>query len=321
MRPPRRVAVVPPSEIDFHVGVSEFGKDAPKVAIGCSRRPPKPPPETPGPGFYNPPMAPKDTRIKIKLSNSPQRIHKRPLTANVDYIDARQFPDIRQKHIGSRDGVSFIQPGDSPGCSYTAPSQLSKRAHRIGDKAKPFYYDALKNNTPGPERYTPKDTHMATAPQCQLLGPRYRADWLLDNAETPAPGLYNPRRVSEKRAPQFSIGQKSRRRKTRGTPFAIDQVIVNLESDISVEEAREYVVKHPQLKRVLREIISVLRQRKPPDPLDFLRKYFEDEKRKMNEKAEVGDELDLKRIIVHLARVERESEQKYATFRDYKRTG
>lgn len=91
-------------------------------------------------------------------------------------------------------------------------------------------------------------------------------------------------------------------------------MIVKLGSDISVEEAREYAVKHPDLKKVLREIMSVLRQLKPANPLDFLRSYFQEEKEKMNEKLEFGDELDLNRIIVHVARVERESEQQRRPF-------
>lgn len=206
----RRPHTANPGDIDFYVGVSEFGKDAPKIAIGSSRRPPKPPPETPGPGFYDPPMAPKDTRIKIKLSESPQRTPRRPLTANVDYIDAREFPRIRQKCIGVRDGFSYIQPGDGPPCRYIAPSELSHRAHRIANRDKPFYYDDLKNNTPGPERYSPR-SNLAKAPQCQLLGPKYRADWLTESEVTPPPNLYNPRRVSETRAPQYSIGAKSRK--------------------------------------------------------------------------------------------------------------
>ena len=120
--------------------------------------------------------------------------------------------------------------------------------------------------------------------------------------------------MSESRAPQFSFGSKSRKKKEKkSTPFAVDQVIVKLDGDISVEEAREYVVKHPVLKKVVREIMSVIRQIKPAHPLEFLRSYFEDDKKRMTEKMEMGDELDLKKIIVHVARVERESEQKRLT--------
>ena len=313
-RQPRRQYTTTAADIDFYVGVSEFGKDAPKIAIGSSRKPPKPPPETPGPGFYDPPDAPKDSRIKIRLSETPKPNPRRPLTANVDYINAREFPRVLQKCIGVRDGFSYIQPGEGPPCRYMAPSQLSHQTHRIANKAKPFYYDDLRKNTPGPERYTPLTKNRAQARQCQLLGPKYRDDWLTETEVTPAPDYYNPRRVSEARAPQFSFGSKSRKKKGKKlTPFAIDQVIVNLEGDISVEEAREYVVKHPVLKKVVREIMSVIRQIKPAHPLEFLRNYFEDDRKRMMEKMEMGDELDLNKIIVHLARVERESEQKRLT--------
>jgi hypothetical protein len=192
------------------------------------------------------------------------------MTTNIDYIDATVFPRITRKTIAPLDSTKFFRVNDAPGCDYCPHSSLSHHSHRIAN----VYPPIKPPDVPGPPEYTP---HFIAPrePAHAMYGPKGRDDWLIDTKATPAPSRYHPKRAVSG-MPKFTIGYKSRPEGKKFVPFAIGEFIVKLYSDIRIESARRYTLRHPELKEIVHELFEMVFDEKPTDPLGLLRAYFED---------------------------------------------
>ncbi|OHT14323.1 hypothetical protein TRFO_15377 [Tritrichomonas foetus] len=297
-RPVKRRQPYKPEEIDFYVGVDteRFG-DGPKIAIKSSRKPPKIPPPTPAPGDYEVPAAPIDKRLKPTMPNTIHGEIIAPMTTNIDYIDSTIFPANIPKGIGSLDNQKFFQIYDVPPCKYIPRTNFTKNTIKIGDK-KPTVYE---NGNPGPGQYTP-DFVLRRNPKFQFTCPTIRCEWLMDRRNNPPPDIYEPKKV-EKQAPIYSIGDKSRKRKRKKiTPFPLGSFIVKLDESITLEEAREYTIKHPNFKTIVAEMLDHVLEIKPENPLLCLREFWFEikEMRDRNSQPVSTDEYDLNQILIQI---------------------
>jgi hypothetical protein len=155
VRPVRRRKAKKMSDVDYHLGpAAPFGKDAPHVGIGSSRRAPRAPPETPGPGAYDPPAAPANTHLPLTLSPTERGTSLiLPITTTIDSLDAPAFQHAAlpsTSRTGDLHERGVFPINDAPGCHCPPISQLSNRSHAIQGKFRPERPD----DTPGPN-----DTH------------------------------------------------------------------------------------------------------------------------------------------------------------------
>jgi hypothetical protein len=163
-----------------------FGAFTPQWTIGSSRRPPKPPPDYPGPGKYDPPdHVPADTRY-------PPAIFPRPvysdatITSNVDMTTPREFPADNGKTISRLDGSHYYLPMPvSPAPSFSPPVFDPRRRTTIGPKMK----DQPPHFSPGPAKYSPVVVMIPRAPAYGIPKTPKR-EVFEDPPDTPGPGTY-----------------------------------------------------------------------------------------------------------------------------------
>lgn len=179
---------VTPKPTRGHVvkNIQQFGNFSPNWTIGSSRRPPRPPDQTPSPGDYE---VERKGFEKFKYNGivmSPRRvISDRTVTSDIDMTPSiRLYPQIKESHIGSRSDTYFYDPTSSPPVIYDQKSTLSPRSHKINEKV-----PEKPNTNPGPGEYTPnyeKPPKMATIP-------KFKPDDLYKAPEpdNPGPGSYD----------------------------------------------------------------------------------------------------------------------------------
>ena len=273
-RPIRRKIPTKMSDIDFYIGVGDFGKTSTKVGIGYSRKEEKPPPPSPGPGQYDPPPHPISTAIPHRITTSHETIRD-CMTTNIDFIEHRIFPESHDFSIGHRSKLSIDYTVETPSPSYFNVSCFSKPKISIGSRRE----EKPLNNNPSPTAYKIiEDQVYPRSPAYTLSGPLYRDDWITSTDETPSPGDYNPHRPVTL-IPSWTLGKRSRYSKKRKvieklTPFAVGSFVVKLDSFVTVEEAQVYVESHPEIKSVVNEIFEVIYEAKPSNPIQFLTNYF-----------------------------------------------
>jgi hypothetical protein len=125
-----------------------------------------------------------------------------------------------------------------------------------------------------PDFYYPnRATHLASSPQ-------NRAAWIRA-AGGPGPGSYSP--APTPRGPEFTIGRRSRRGRTkqRAAPdipevnVVVDTLVIVVKSPtLDVDAAECYLRTHNELKTVLREVIVKVLSEKPLSPLTFMKNHF-----------------------------------------------
>jgi hypothetical protein len=177
--------------------IAVFGQTGKTVTIGCSRKPPPPPEEFPGPGAYQ--VDPKTLYVDLPhlIQNRPESDY-RTLTSDVDFLALTPFTRP-STHIGNRDNVRFFSVNDAPPPTYVVDTRESLAPLTIGQR----FVRQDVSDAPGPGEYPVSDTRPGTAgftiphnPKRELWNPP---------PITPDPGEYNilpplskPKRWAEK---------------------------------------------------------------------------------------------------------------------------
>lgn len=276
----------PRSGIKYILMNGNFGKDAPKFTIPSSRRDNTPPIPLPGPGAYNVPDNLDYRKIKPVFPTSrPQTVAVSP-TANAEIPDIRTFPETKPVTIGTRDKFTYYDVIDTPGPNYAPSSDLDRKTHRIlsrNDNERVI--EETKNLGPG--AYNVTNPSLPRPPAFNFAGPKHRDDWMIDKQGIPGPGSYvfNPNSLLT-REPNWSIGRKSRlnRRDRHSTPpqpkdlIAVDQCYVNLALLPNPKAARQYIMVHPEIRQVVHQLLEIVLDEKPEDPIQFLHDIFNQER-------------------------------------------
>ena len=274
-------------KVEFFNGTfSNFGKDAPKIGIGSSRKDDPPPPDYPGPGTYDIPPV----KVSPLTSTIPKatKFYDPPVaTVNVALADTRVFPEIRRKNIGPRSNKPFFDLIESPGPNFMPPSTLSTSGHKICEKKE----EEKTSNmfTPGPGTYDPNRVDLERAPAYYLSGPSSRDDWLKDKMKRPGPGKYSPSvkfLTQSQPIPSYLFGDKSRKKKRSNPPIAIDRCLIRLEPGMDRDKCIAYLEKHSDIKDFIAELMDELIYFKPPDPVAYLREKFGEQKEKRDAKMQ-----------------------------------
>jgi hypothetical protein len=222
------------------------------------------------------------------------------MTTTIDYIDATVFPRAARSTIGVRDGSTFYRATCSPLCSFYPDTTFDRPQRAISER----YKEPPPNGVPGPGKYDPTPI-AARNPSYSLAGPKYRDEWLVDVKNSPAPDCYNP--VKPKRElPRWSIGERSRPGRSalnRKEVFALGQFLVRLPEDMTVEEARAFSEKHPELRDTVNMVLSLVQDEKPDEPVEYLREFFQDRQKERKDVKKEGNEPG--RLIVHYGTLRR----------------
>lgn len=259
---------------------SNFGKDAPKITIGTSRRESLPSVFSPGPGTYDPPRQPLSHRLDHIFPRSREEKNATTLTSHIDYINQPQFPERRSIKIGKRDGHDFFFLNDSPGPSYLPENKPTGRVPKIGLR----FRSRSVESGPGPGTYDPNDSFMYSTRVTQLAsGAGKRTAWMVGD-KNPGPGAYNPETTLAKpREPSFTIGGRSRPNRRRDkkmgnvkpVQLGIDVFLITIKDPkMSEAEIMDYVRSHGELKSVLHEVMAEILEEKPEAPVGYMRDYF-----------------------------------------------
>ncbi|EAX89749.1 hypothetical protein TVAG_155700 [Trichomonas vaginalis G3] len=268
-RRPKSAYTFRPRECFFNGTFSNFGKDAPKIAIGCSRPEPPVPPATPGPGAYEiPPL--RDTPQQVTIPRCVKFREPPSPTANVELVNTRSFPQMRACSIAPKTGKSFYDYIDSPGPSYVPPSSLSPKTHKIASR---YETRTTFDSTPGPGSYNPQRADLERSPVFSMHGISNRDDWLKELQARPGPGHYTPKQVS-KSQPRWTFGSKSRKRSASAPPIPLGPFLFKVDSSLNREECYNYIEKKPQLRALIEDIFEYVILYKPEDPVACIRERF-----------------------------------------------
>jgi hypothetical protein len=105
---------------------------------------------------------------------------------------------------------------------------------------------------------------------------------MLDRQGIPGPGHYQTDlKETLTRVPVWTMGRKSRLgKKMKNQPviepkdlIAIDHFVVDLNLLPNPAMARQYAVSHPDLRKLVNELLEAVFDVKPETPLEFLRDY------------------------------------------------
>ena len=277
-----------------------FGKDAKKITIGCSRRDPRPSQAIPGPGAYNPPSQPLSHRLRTGISNYRPEKDYTTMTSHIDFREKRIFPEaLHSVRVGERDNYrDWWILNQNPASFYVEKKQIgSDKTHMIQSR----HGEPKRDTNPGPGSYEAlksfKMVNDFTRSTHLLMGNERRGHWMVTE-HNPSPADYSPNKdnilVHE---PSYTIGNRSRpnkrrelNRKRNGSPssgnrqsgmIGIDVFIVRLDPSINEDEARDYIRSHPDLKTILHEVIEEILETKPAAPVGFMRDYFIELKKEM----------------------------------------
>lgn len=259
---------------------SNFGKDAPKITIGCSRHDPPPSIFSPGPGAYDPPRQPINHKLDHIFPRATFVKNAATITSNIDYINDSRFPEDRLIKIGKRDNHDFFPVNDTPGPgTYTPVSNDEGRTAKIGLRRT----EREIEESPGPGEYNPNhEFRYSSRSTALVVGAEKRGNWMFQD-RNPGPGQYSPDGLTVKpREPAFTIGRKSRRNRRRekkgiipAINVGIDMFVVQIR-DPTMNEAdvMEYIRSHKELKTILHDVIDEIMYHKPMAPVGYIRDYF-----------------------------------------------
>ncbi|OHT12771.1 hypothetical protein TRFO_17323 [Tritrichomonas foetus] len=161
-----------------------FGQDGKAITIGCSRKPPPPPEEVPGPGAYE--IDPKTLHLDI-----PHTIQKRPetdystMTSEFEFLPLEPFTRPKTT-IHNRDNIRFFTVNDVPPPTYLPPSP-TPCSPTIGNRV---VFRNIDEENPGPGQYSPIDCNRPKSAVFTIPKTPERDVWSL-NLEAPGPGQYN----------------------------------------------------------------------------------------------------------------------------------
>lgn len=273
--------------------ISNFGKDAPKIAIGCSRPKPVFPDQTPGPGHYDPGDPGESRRIPHQISKYQERTMKN-VTANIDYINYRVFPSTIGTTIPKTSHQEYFSfDKDIPGPSFNPPSTLTSKGHKI----EPIRVERSPGEAaPGPGYYNPVFDQTKPA----YVSKTTRNTDHFPGSTTPGPGHYNPNFDAQLTVqPKFTIGSKVRNKRRRkndppevpkGKLIGVAQFVFPLDPSMDEDEVFRYIASHPALKFVVNEIMDYVLVNKPEDPIKFIYDLFAEEKEARRKEAEPSNE-------------------------------
>ena len=211
----RRISQLKSEKARFYMSFQtygSFGSGTPRWTIPSSRKPPPPPDSTPAPGNYNIPSI----GIEIKgrgstFSKADTSIIKNPNKCEV--MLTHDFPEHSKVpiQISSKSNLDhfYIPMPVSPAPTYVPPSLGSSNVRSIGSK---YNDDAYKTISPGPGKYSPKDTIEKKALTCSV--PRSKRKDLFEEYknDNPGPGSYNVT-PPIRRAPRWtSLSRKKTKR-------------------------------------------------------------------------------------------------------------
>jgi hypothetical protein len=106
---------------------------------------------------------------------------------------------------------------------------------------------------------------------------------MTDQEAIPGPGTYNTNlKETIRREPVWTIGRRSRKSaKSRGSGkeverdlVAVDQAIVHLEDLPNPAAARLFIMTHPELSRIVHDILNYVFGFKPADPISFIAEHM-----------------------------------------------
>ena len=260
-------------DLPFYCELEDFTKSTPTIKIGCSRKPPPPIEESPGPGDYEIPAAPKSTKIPHKICDTPT-LTREPITSNIDFLTKRVFPRRLNTTIGERDNKHFYTVNDFPTVSYFTHSSMQSHPVTIGHKIP----RSFETDSPGPAKYSPIcDVHKG--PAYSLAGPKRRHDWMnIDADNAPPPCSYEPAPLSK--GIGFTFGDKSRSRSAmarKRKPYyllTLGTFIVHVDASIPQKDAEKYLSKHKEVREIAEFTINLALATKPKDPIAFIHDYF-----------------------------------------------
>jgi hypothetical protein len=202
----------------------------------------------------------------------------------VNFVDLRKFPEGRIIQIGLRTDTRYSWGGDSPGPDYVPREREERLYHKIQSHCGTKQLEDTSHIGPG--KYDP-DYTWGKGPAFKLGGgPKRRSGWMTDNEKNPGPGAYNTDlKETIRTEPRWTIGRRSRK-STKNSGgihrdlIAVDQAIIHLENLPNPAAARLYIMTHPELSRIVHDILGIVLEAKPEDPLvfihEFLREIIED---------------------------------------------
>jgi hypothetical protein len=191
-----------------------FGQDGISVTIGCSRKPPRPPEDSPGPATYELACHTFDIDIPHQIQKRPETDY-RTLSPGVTFnnldpfvapLISRRNPERPAPHLCER---RYFTINDTPAPSYFRPTEQQIRPLTIG----PPYHRDPPNSVPGPGAYPMPDPG-ASAIGFTIPRDRGRDTWQ-GPRDSPPPGEYEvgPVLPKPKRwAGKLRVPSRSRRR-------------------------------------------------------------------------------------------------------------
>ncbi|OHT12255.1 hypothetical protein TRFO_18065 [Tritrichomonas foetus] len=136
---------------------NRFGSLSPTWTIPSSRQDPRPVVPTPGPGAYEVP--PSDHRLAPSFT-----IKERPsidyttVTSNIEYVNKREFPDIRKTTIGTKHPIRYGDPNIKAEPVAIPNFDGKWKSYKISER----YLPPPPDQIPSPSRYNPNDPSLPT---------------------------------------------------------------------------------------------------------------------------------------------------------------
>jgi hypothetical protein len=256
-----------------------FGTEGPRFTISGTRREGNPPLATRGPAHYyvrNPMHAVVPRRIGASLR---EEADNSTLTSGVDFYVNPTFAEGRQTTIGRlRKLASATGQTVSPGPSYVPPTSLDLRhSHTIvgrHDLSRP-------DDGPPPGTYSPRLPYLTRAPSYTATGPVHGADWLAGGADaTPGPGECTRAECTTRRIGVTLAGHARNSKPVARPEFEPTgaNLVVRLRKGDDREEARRYILTHNDLRKLIIQLIDVVLDEKPDNPVEFLRNRYKEMK-------------------------------------------
>lgn len=163
-----------------------FGQDAKSITIGCSRKPPPPPEEVPGPGTYE--IGGKSFQIDIPHTiQNRQETDYTSISSKIGFLQLEPFTRPATS-IYRRDDKSLFYINDAPGPNYLPESDLTSTGPKIGNK---INYKEFDCTIPGPGLYSPSVELTRPKTAAYTLSKSKQREVWGQIPKTPGPGEYN----------------------------------------------------------------------------------------------------------------------------------
>lgn len=116
----------------------------------------------------------------------------------------------------------------------------------------------------------------------------------IPNCTGPGPSDYSPvHSIVNKKEPEWTIGNKSRKSKKRKNPnppksrfVGISMFVIALGLDADVETEKKYIDEHPDIRTMIEDVMEIILSNKPEEPLLMMKDYFEQMKNEMNDRKD-----------------------------------